>query len=323
MDLMQALRDRAVAKMPRVVFPEGTEPIIVEAAARVRDLGIAIPILLGPHEKIAAVGADTAGMLLVDSSSSGDAGRYAAAYSQETGFPEDAVADMLHKPVNFGAMMVGRGDADAMVAGLSHATEDVILASQMFVGMAEGVSIPSSFFIMQVPDWSGGEQGLLVFADCAVVPNPNSRELAEIAIATASSVVGLLGWTPRVAMLSFSTKGSAGHPDVSKVIEALDAVRESRPDLEIDGELQADAAIVPDVARKKVPEGSGVAGKANILIFPDLDAGNIGYKLVQRLAHATAYGPVLQGFARPVSDLSRGSTVEDIVGAATIVAAWS
>lgn len=124
-------------------------------------------------------------------------------------------------------------------------------------------------------------------------------------------------------MLSFSTKGSAGHPDVSKVIEALDAVRESRPDLDIDGELQADAAIVPDVARKKVPEGSGVAGKANILIFPDLDAGNIGYKLVQRLAHATAYGPVLQGFARPVSDLSRGSTVEDIVGAATIVAAWS
>jgi len=205
-DLMQALRDRAVAKMPRVVFPEGTEPIIVEAAARVRDLGIAIPILLGPHEKIAAVGADTAGMLLVDFSSSANTGRYAAAYSQETGFPEDAVADMLHKPVNFGAMMVGRGDADAMVAGLSHATEDVILASQMFVGMAEGVSIPSSFFIMQVPDWSGGEQGLLVFADCAVVPNPNSRELAEIAIATASSVVGLLGWTPRVAMDDFQQK---------------------------------------------------------------------------------------------------------------------
>jgi phosphate acetyltransferase len=226
----------------------------------------------------------------------------------------------LRDPLHFASMMVKLDEADCMVAGLSHTTGEVIMASEMIIGLQEGISTVSSTGILSIPGYEGPEGSLLGIADCAVCPAPDSKELADIAISTADTLHRLLGWEPRVALLSFSTKGSATHERVDTVLKALELVRERRPDLLIDGELQLDSAIVPEVAVRKVKGGSPVAGKANILIFPDLDAGNIGVKLVQQFAKAVAYGPLLQGFARPVSDLSRGAPVEEIVGATTMVA---
>jgi phosphate acetyltransferase len=220
--------------------------------------------------------------------------------------------------LNVGSFLVRAGRADAMVAGLAHATQDVILASMSFIGMREGISTPSSIFLMRVPGFEGPEGEQIVFADCAVAVAPDAYELADIALTTAHTVRALLGWKPRIAMLSFSTKGSGEGESVEKVLEALRIARERDPDLAIDGEFQLDSAIVPGVAARKVPEGSAVAGRANILIFPDLNAGNIAYKAVQRFAKADAFGAFLQGFAKTVSDLSRGASVTDIVGLATM-----
>ena len=210
--------------------------------------------------------------------------------------------------------MVGAGDVSGMVAGCTSLTATVVKASQLMVGLGEGIFPPSSFFVMSVPDSPYGEGGDFIYADAGVNPDPTPEELAEIAVLSAQSARDMLGWEPKVAMLSFSTKGSAGHKLVDKVIEATKLAREMAPDLAIDGEFQLDSAIVPSVAERKVKEESAVAGKANILIFPDLNAGNIGYKMTQYLAKAEAYGPILQGFAKPVNDLSRGASVEDIVG---------
>lgn len=208
-----------------------------------------------------------------------------------------------------------------MVAGLSHTTGEVIMAGQMLVGLKEGISTVSSMGILSIPGYQGPEGDLLAIADCAVCAAPGPEELADIAISTSDTVKALLRWEPRVALLSFSTKGSASHERVDVVLDALALVRERRPDIVIDGELQLDSAIVPEVAARKVKEESPVAGKANVLIFPNLESGNIGVKLVQRFANAVAYGPLLQGFAKPISDLSRGAPVEEIVGAITMVAA--
>ncbi|MGD0024411.1 MAG: phosphate acetyltransferase [Xanthobacteraceae bacterium] len=318
---MTRLEKKAAARFPRVVFPEGGDPTMLEAIRIVVARRLARPLVIGQQAELAASGVDLSGIEIVDPATSPKTAAYAAAYAIREGFPEAAAAHMLAKPLPFAAMMVGSGDADALVAGFTHGTAQVILSSQMFVGMMEGVSTASSFFVMDVPNWIGGEEGLLMFADCAVTPSPTPSELADIAITTAASARELLGWEPRVAMLSFSTRGSSTHPDVDKVVEAVRIIRSREPGLCVDGEMQADAALVPSVARKKMKDGSPVGGRANILVFPDLDAGNIAYKLVQRLAKAAAYGPVLQGFRRPVSDLSVGASINDIVGATTIVAA--
>lgn len=322
MDIMSRLREKARSNPRTVVFPEGNEPTIVAAARRILDEGYARPILLGSADAV-ALAARSAGVSLdgieLRNAEGALLAEYVAAYAEETGFPEAVTESFLVQPLFFAAMMVRRGAADAMVAGLAHATEDVIMASEMLIGTAEGVDTPSSFFLMDIPAWEGSEGPLLMFADCAVNPNPDAEQLADIALSTAHSAATMFGWTPRVAMLSFSSKGSADHADVDKVKAALSIAQQREPGLAIDGEFQADTAIVESVASKKLADVGEVAGRANVLVFPDLDAGNIAYKLVQRLTGGAAYGPVLQGFAKPVSDLSRGATVDDVVGA-TIMA---
>ena len=325
-DFMAALKDRARANVQRVVFPESGEENILKAARRALDDGLALPILLGDPAELAAKAAEYGlaldGMEVVDL---GDPAVLAELVEQCTALHPEISAKgaerKMRTPLNAAAMLVAAGRADALVAGLQHATQDVILASMTFIGMEEGISVPSSLFLMRVPGYEGPEGELIVFADCGVAVAPDAAELADIAIATAHTVRALLGWEPRVAMLSFSTKGSGDHESVDRVLEALKMVREREPDLAIDGELQVDAAIVPAVAARKVPEGSPVAGRANILIFPDLNSGNIAYKCVQRFAKADAFGPLLQGFAKTASDLSRGSSVADILGAVTMAGA--
>jgi phosphate acetyltransferase len=247
---------------------------------------------------------------------------YASAYCDSRGVTAGVAKRILKHALFFAAMMTHVGDCDGMVAGAINTTASVITAANL-VGMKEGFTAPSSFFIMSIPNCPYGQDGAFIYADAGANAAPSATTLAEIALASADRARTLLGWQPRVAMLSFSTKGSAAHALTNKVVEATKIAQARAPYLLIDGELQADTALVPEIADKKIKSESDVAGKANILIFPDLNAGNIAYKLTQYLAHAEAYGPILQGFAKPVSDLSRGASVEDIVGviAITIVEA--
>ncbi len=324
-DIMKDLESRARANPQRVALPEATEERILQAAREVWDRGVARPLLVGEPGLIAAAaetaGLSVEGMTIVDPTDEAAVDGFARKFSEmNPDYPPRAVKRMLRNPLNFAAMMVKFDEADCMVAGLTHTTGDVIMAGQMILGMREGISTVSSMGIMSIPGFEGPEGNLLAIADCAVCAAPGPNELADIAISTSDTVKRLLGWEPRVALLSFSTKGSASHDRVDLVLEALQLVRERRPELLIDGELQLDAAIVQEVAARKVKEGSPVAGRANVLIFPSLESGNIGVKLVQRFANAVAYGPLLQGFSKPISDLSRGAPVKEIIGTITMVA---
>ncbi|MDY0110781.1 MAG: phosphate acetyltransferase [Candidatus Krumholzibacteria bacterium] len=324
MDFVRDLRRKAAALGKTIVLPESADERMLRAACTLRAEGIAKVVLLGDRARLRAafgeLNLDPADIELLDHTQDPQFASYAAAYHEKRrakGMTAEVASQTLRDPLFFGAMMVARRRADGMVAGAVSSTGDVLRASFQIIGTSPGTSIVSSCFVMVNPAWPYGENGQIVFGDCAVNPQPNAEQLADIAWATTRTARALCGFEPRVAMLSYSTMGSGTGQDVDKVEAALAILQKRHPELQVDGPLQADAALVPAIGAKKAP-GSVVAGKANVLIFPDLDAANIGYKLVQRLAGAEAVGPVMQGLAGAVNDLSRGCSVDDIVNVAAI-----
>ena len=315
-----AKRVRALPSKKRIVFPEGSDPRVVQAATRLANEGLLTPILVGKKSSAAPLGLHYA-----DPESWPRLKEYAAIYyarRRAKGVTEVEAAEIATRPLYFATLMVAAGDADGCVGGAASTTAETVRAAFHSIGTRQDVKTVSSFMLVCVKDQSYGHHGVLAFADCAIVIDPNAVELAEIALATAVSYRALIGVEPVVALLSFSTKGSASHPFVQKVAEAVRIVHERCPALHIDGELQADAALVASIGRGKAP-GSTVAGQANILIFPDVASGNIGYKLVERLGGAAAFGPFLQGLTKPANDVSRGCSEGDIYSAALVTALQS
>jgi len=324
MGFIDTIIAKAAGDRKTVVLPETADRRVLEAAAELTARGIAEIVLVGSPATIAEVGKglDLSKATIVDPATSPLFQDFADTYYQlrkEKGVTPEKAVETMKDTVFFGVMMVKKGQADGMVSGAVHSTADTLRPALQILRTAPGTKLVSSFFVMAVPDCAYGEQGTFLFSDCGLVENPDAYQLSDIAISSAKSFRQLTGAEPSVAMLSYSTYGSAKNPLVDKVAEATRLAKAKAPDLRLDGELQADAALVPSVGRSKAP-GSPVAGTANVLVFPDLNAGNIGYKLVQRLAKAEAYGPVTQGIARPVNDLSRGCSAEDIVGVAAITA---
>lgn len=319
MDLLQQMFLRAQANPQRIVLPEGTELRTLKAADRILADRMAKLTLIGNPEEIRnlakANGLEHIGQaVIVDPENHDKKELYThllVELRKSKGMTFEQASVLVEEPLFLAGLMIKNGDADGEVAGAHHSTGDVLRAAFQIVKTQPGISVVSGAFLMFLKDKNFGENGLMVFADCAVNPTPNAAELAQIAVSTAATARNLAGIEPRVAMLSFSTRGSAKNPEVEKVMEATRLAKAMEPGLLIDGEMQADAAIIDTVASLKAPD-SPVAGKANALIFPSLEAGNIAYKLVQRLAHAEAVGPILQGIAAPINDLSRGCSVDDI-----------
>ncbi len=324
--IVEPFTRRAAARNGLIVYPEGTDTRIVEAAVNLQNSGLSRAVLLGQPDAVAAVfdklKLSSEGIEVIDPAVSPElAGLQQKLLQKKPDMDPEKAAVMVRDPLYFGGAMVASGQADAMIAGAANATGKVISASLRTVGLTPGTRRLSSYFLMSVPNHRGQGRKDFLFADCAVNIDPPAEDLAEIAIATGKTAAKLLTEPAKVALLSFSTKGSAAHEDVTKVTEALAIVRQQAPELAVDGELQVDAALVPSVAERKVEGGAGVAGEANVLVFPDLNSGNIGYKLVQYMGNADAIGPFFQGFDKPVCDLSRGCSVDDVMSAAVILMA--